>query len=541
MAGGGAGERSLMDTPTWAVAVVVALMVIISIFIEHGINNLGEWFQKKQKKAMNEALEKIKAELMLLGFISLLLTIGQGPISRICVPAKVATIMLPCSRNYSQEGADAGRRKLLWHEREGALRRVLAGASASDSCSNYGDKVSLISQSGIHQLHIFIFVLAVLHVLYSVLTVALAQAKMKKWKTWELETNSQQYQFSNDPSRFRFTHQTSFVRRHMGLSSTLGIRWIVAFIRQFFGSVTKVDYLTMRHGFINAHLSPNSNFNFHKYIKRSLEDDFKVVVGISPPLWILAIFILLLDINGYYTLATVSFVPLLVLLLVGTKLELVIMEMAQEIQNRTNIIIGAPVVEPSNKYFWFNRPQWILFLIHLTLFENAFQMSHFLWTWYEFSLKSCFYEKFWLTVVKVAMGIALQVLCSYITLPLYALVTQMGSHMKKAIFEEQTAKALKKWRDAAKRKKRLRDAGADVGSGLTSGDGEATPSRGSSPLHLLSKFKAKSTDVESAPASPRFSHSDRDEESEFEPRRPPAPTDDKTHHQDFSFPSSYRT
>ncbi|KAG6525512.1 hypothetical protein ZIOFF_015469 [Zingiber officinale] len=217
------------------------------------------------------------------------------------------------------------------------------------------------------------------------------------------------------------------------------------------------------------------------------------------------------------------------------------MEMAQEIQNRTNIIIGAPVVEPSNKYFWFNRPQWILFLIHLTLFENAFQMSHFLWTWYEFSLKSCFYEKFWLTVVKVAMGIALQVLCSYITLPLYALVTQMGSHMKKAIFEEQTAKALKKWRDAAKRKKRLRDAGADVGSGLTSGDGEATPSRGSSPLHLLSKFKAKSTDVESAPASPRFSHSDRDEESEFEARRPPTPTDDKTHHQDFSFPSSYRT
>lgn len=127
----------------------------------------------------------------------------------------------------------------------------------------------------------------------------------------------------------------------------------------------------------------------------------------------------------------------------------------------------------------------------------------------------------------------------------------MGSHMKKAIFEEQTAKALKKWRDAAKKKKkkRLKDASVDVASGLTSGDGEATPSRGSSPLHLLYKCKAKSTDAESAPASPRFSHSDRDEESEanamtlqeFEPRRPPTPTDDKIHHQEFSFPSSYRS
>lgn len=83
------------------------------------------------------------AELMLLGFISLLLTIGQGPISSICVPAKVATIMLPCSKN-NKEGEDGGqtnRRKLLWHEREGALRRVLAGASTSDSCSNYRVRV----------------------------------------------------------------------------------------------------------------------------------------------------------------------------------------------------------------------------------------------------------------------------------------------------------------------------------------------------------------------------------------------------------------
>lgn len=68
-----------------------------------------------------------------------------------------------------------------------------------------------------------------------------------------------------------------------------------------------------------------------------------------------------------------------ILLVVGMKLELVIMEMAQEIQNRTTIVKGAPVVEPNNKYFWFNRPQWILFLIHLILFEvNAMKHKHYL-------------------------------------------------------------------------------------------------------------------------------------------------------------------
>ena len=43
-------------------------------------------------------------------------------------------------------------------------------------------------------------------------------------------------------------------------------------------------------------------------------------------------------------------------------------------------------------------------------------------------------------------------LCSYVTLPLYALVSQMGSTMKQSIFDEQTSKALKNWRAGAKKK-----------------------------------------------------------------------------------------
>lgn len=68
-----------------------------------------------------------------------------------------------------------------------------------------------------------------------------------------------------------------------------------------------------------------------------------------------------------------------IILLVGTKLELVIVEMAQQIQDRTTVVRGAPLVEPSNNFFWFNRPQWILFLIHFTLFQvnhGVFQSHH---------------------------------------------------------------------------------------------------------------------------------------------------------------------
>lgn len=254
-----------------------------------------------------------------------------------------------------------------------------------------------------------------------------------------------------------------------------------------------------------AHFAPNSKFDFHKYIKRSMEDDFKVVVGISIPLWIFAVLFQLLNVHGWYTLTWISFLPLVIVLLVGAKLEIIIMEMAQQIQERTTVVKGAPVVEPSNKFFWFNRPQWILYLIHFTLFQNAFQLAYFLWTWYEFSLTSCFHENLPAILTRVFLGIALQILCSYITFPLYALVTQMGSHMKKAIFEEQTAKALMKWQKAAKERKKMKKT-AD--NGFMSR--ENTPSHGWSPVHLLHSHRPhkNSVDIESVLNSPRSYHSE---------------------------------
>uniref|UniRef100_A0A0D9Z1I4 MLO-like protein n=1 Tax=Oryza glumipatula TaxID=40148 RepID=A0A0D9Z1I4_9ORYZ len=60
MAGGGGG-RALPETPTWAVAVVCAVIVLVSVAMEHGLHKLGHWFHKREKKAMGEANEKIKA------------------------------------------------------------------------------------------------------------------------------------------------------------------------------------------------------------------------------------------------------------------------------------------------------------------------------------------------------------------------------------------------------------------------------------------------------------------------------------------------
>ncbi|CAN1760925.1 MLO-like protein 8 [Linum perenne] len=476
MASGQCGsQRELNQTPTWAVAGVCAVIIVISIILEKILHKLGAWFTERHKRALFEALEKVKAELMVLGFISLLLNFCQNFILKICIPVEVANSMLPCpaETEHKTEGEEEHHRRLLWFE-----HRVLAGADTATSCKEQGN-VPLISANGLHQLHILIFFLAVFHVMYSFITMMFGRLKIRGWKEWEQETSSHDYEFSNDPSRFRLTHEISFVRAHTKFWTRIPVFFYIGcFCRQFFRSVSKSDYMTLRNGFITVHLAPRSKFNFQQYIKRSLEDDFKLVVGVSPVLWASFVVFLLTNIynKAYMLLAIMSGAQ--IILAVGTELQSILTKMALEITEKHAVVQGIPLVQGSDKYFWFGRPQLVLHLIHFALFQNAFQITYFLWIWYAFGLKSCFHASIKLAILKVSIGVGVLLFCSYITLPLYALVTQMGSNMKKAMFDEQTSKALKKWHMAVKKKKK--QAGTVKGRKssvrtLGSGSGDASP------------------------------------------------------------------
>ncbi|XVF04954.1 hypothetical protein REPUB_Repub05bG0128400 [Reevesia pubescens] len=501
MAGENEG-RSLEDTPTWAVAVVCFVLVLISIFIEHIIHMIGKWLKKKHKRALYEALEKIKSELMLLGFISLLLTVGQSLISRICISESVAATWHPCNEekventNEAEDTTDNEHRRRLLMISGGVFRRSLAGSE--DKCADQG-KVALVSEDGIHQLHIFIFVLALFHVIYCILTLALGRLKMRSWKKWEKETKTIEYQFSHDPERFRFARETSFGRRHLSFwMQNPVLMWIVCFFRQFVRSVPKVDYLTLRHGFLMAHLAPNSHakFDFQKYINRSLEEDFKEVVGISPPIWFLAVLFLLSNTHGWHAYLWMPFIPLIVILLVGTKLQVIITKMGLRIQERGEVVKGVPVVQPGDDLFWFNRPRLILFLINFVLFQNAFQLAFFAWSWFEFGLNSCFNEDEEDVIIIISMGVLVQFLCSYVTLPLYALVTQMGSNMKPTIFNERVATALRNWHHTAKKHVKQNKGSVSV---TPYSSRPNTPSHNMSPVHLLRYYRSEMDSLHTSP------------------------------------------
>lgn len=69
------------------------------------------------------------------------------------------------------------------------------------------------------------------------------------------------------------------------------------------------------------------------------------------------------------------------LLLVGTKLEHIITELAQEVSERSSVVDESIPVRPSDELFWFHSPALVLYLIHFILFQNSFEIAFFVWIW----------------------------------------------------------------------------------------------------------------------------------------------------------------
>lgn len=85
-----------------------------------------------------------------------------------------------------------------------------------------------------------------------------------------------------------------------------------------------------------------------------------------------------------------------------------------------------------------------------------------------------------------------------------SMVKQMGSTMKPTIFNERVATALKNWHHTAK--KHIKES-RHSGMATPMSSRPATPSRGTSPIHLLRYYRGE---IDSLPTSPRKSNFDMD-------------------------------
>ncbi|KAK6157420.1 hypothetical protein DH2020_011668 [Rehmannia glutinosa] len=386
--------RSLGLTPTWSVASVLTIFIVVSLLVERSIHRLGNWLKKTNRKPLLAAVEKMKEELMLLGFISLLLTANSSIISNICIPSKFyGSVFTPCTDHESDEGRQNNslkeRKLLVAFIDPHSYRRMLTGLNLNTCPENYEP---FVSYEGLEQLHRFIFVMAVTHISYSCLTMLLAIVK-------------------------------------------------TCFFRQFGRSVVRADYLTLRQGFITNHnLTPK--YDFHSYMIRSMEEEFQRIVGVSARLWGFVVAFMLFNVKGSNLYFWIALIPVFLVLFVGTKLQHVIATLALESVGISGSF-ARPKFKLRDELFWFNKPELLLSLIHFILFQ------------WQFGYNSCFIKNHFLVYLRLILGLTGQFLCSYSTLPLYALVTQMGSNYKAALIPQRIRETIDGWKKAARRRRRL--------------------------------------------------------------------------------------
>lgn len=443
------------STPTWIVACVCSVIVLISLIFERGLHFLGKALERR-RKTLYEALLKLKEELMLLGFVSLLLVVFQDLIQKICIDESLLEHWLPC-RGESAASASAAA-----HYGYGVsspavrgTRRMLKGGAAAafdGHCSSKG-KVPLLSLHALEQIHIFIFALAITHVVLSVATVLLGLLQMRTWMHWE---KTIQEEGSSAPKMIARVQKIRFIQdRYKGNEKVVRvIIWTRSFFKQFYGSVSNDDYIAMRLGFVIEHFRGHPKFNFYNYMIRALEKDFKRVVGIKWYYWIFVMIFLLINVTGWHSYFWISLVPLALLLLIGTKLEHIINKLAYEVASKhaAGQGEGGIVVSPSDELFWFHSPRLVLVLIHFILFQNAFEFAYFFWTLAMFGAHSCIMDRLGYSISRIVICVVVQVLCSYSTLPLYAIVSHMGSSFKSAVFADDVAEHLRGWANGARRR-----------------------------------------------------------------------------------------
>lgn len=186
---------------------------------------------------------------------------------------------------------------------------------------------------------------------------------------------------------------------------------------------------------------------------RSMEDEFHTIVGISWPLWGYAILCILLNVHGLNIYFWLSFIPVILVMLVGTKLQHVVSLLALEIAEPTCPSTRTQV-KPRDALFWFGKPEMILWLIQFVSFQNAFEMATFLWSLWGFEQRSCFMKNHAMVIIRLASGVLIQFWCSYSTVPLSVIITQMGSKCKKALVAESVRDSLHNWCKRVKEKSR---------------------------------------------------------------------------------------
>ncbi|KAE8703246.1 MLO-like protein 11 [Hibiscus syriacus] len=385
---------------------VLTVFVAVSLMVERSIHRVTNWLKTIERKPLLKALDKMK-NVYFLKF-SPNETVNAARIH-----------VAPSSSNI--EGDIEYLHSIKGHE-------------------------PFVSYEGLEQLHRFIFIMAITHLAYSCLTMLLTIVKIHRWRAWEEEAHMDQHGFLTAQAREALMRrEAAFVVHHKSnpLANNRAVIWVADMLLPAIRVVGCSCRLSDSSQGVHHESQPVAKVRFSQlygsfYGGRISNDSWAIFSVLSAPLWGFVVVFMLCS-NLYFWIAII---PITLVLLVGAKLQHVMATLTLESAGITGYCSGT--LRPRDELFWFKKPEWLLSLIHFILFQ------------WQFGYNSCFLHNHTFVYLRIILGFAGQFMCSYITLPLYAQITQMGTNFKAALIPQGVRETIHGWGKEARRSRRRR-------------------------------------------------------------------------------------
>ncbi|KAG5115846.1 hypothetical protein JHK84_041959 [Glycine max] len=179
-------------------------------------SNCTKYFKRKRRQSLSEALEKIRTELMLLGFTSLLLTVSEKSIANICIPKGAGETLIPCA-SITFDDAKKQNVQSSWKLNSEKGTQVRTCIYASHKAWSLEEKTG---EPGV-----MLFPASSPLVLDWRSDRPWKHMQIRRSESWEGETRTLEYQFAYDPRRYQLTGHTPFGKRHLNYWSNNSVMY----------------------------------------------------------------------------------------------------------------------------------------------------------------------------------------------------------------------------------------------------------------------------------------------------------------------------
>jgi hypothetical protein len=342
----------------------------------------------------------------------------------------------------------SSRRMLLEALDSGDLSRTkirnLAMASI-DTCPI--GQFPFIEQAALHQTHVIIFIMAMVHIIIGCMVMLIAGVKVKRWANWE------RYGDSVDEKASKLLVPEDRVGH---LAILCGCK------EQFTQSVDPATYIAIRRFFISKHptkkITPE-NYPFHEKVAAHLNEKFAELLGIRWWMWISLGIQIILEGYGFGYLSLFTLAALNVMLIAGAKLQMVNDHLTRKVYEAYDCLTpphGAgrdcisdenlhamqvsreelPAVMDLEPNFWLDDPTILETMIVFALWQNSVSVALMMY-FGDFEVRSGFHTCYWesrsISGASLDLGIVLFTICisAFNVVPVYVLISLSADHNEK--------------------------------------------------------------------------------------------------------------